>query len=46
MLSNTPILVPPLEKEPLLLYVTVTKQVVSAAIIIERQEEGNLLLVQ
>jgi hypothetical protein len=38
--------VPPLEKEPLLLYVTTTNQVVSATIVIEQQEEGHALLVQ
>jgi hypothetical protein len=36
LLSKAPILVPPSEKEPLLLYVVVTNQVVSAAIIVER----------
>jgi hypothetical protein len=46
LLSHAPILVPPLEKEPLLLYVEATHQVVSAAIVIERQEEGHALLVQ
>jgi hypothetical protein len=38
--------VPPSEKEPLLLYVTATNQVVSAAVVVERQEEGHTLPVQ
>jgi hypothetical protein len=37
--------VPPSEKEPLL-YVTATNRVVSAAIVVERQEEGNAFPVQ
>jgi hypothetical protein len=43
MLSNPPILVPPAIGEPLLLYVAVTTQVVSAAVVVERAEEGNAL---
>jgi hypothetical protein len=39
-------LVSPSEKEPLLLYVMMTNQVVSAAIVVERQEEGHALPVQ
>jgi hypothetical protein len=35
LLSHAPILVPPSEKEPLLLYVAATNQVVSAAVIVE-----------
>jgi hypothetical protein len=46
LLSNAPILVPPAEGEPLLLYVAATTQVVSAAIVVERKEEGHALLVQ
>jgi hypothetical protein len=38
--------VPPSEKEPLLLYVVTTNQVVNAAIVVERQEEGRALPVQ
>jgi hypothetical protein len=37
---------PPLEREPLLLYVTATNQVVSVAIVVERKEEGHALLIQ
>jgi hypothetical protein len=46
LLSKAPILVPPSEREPLLLYITTASQVVSATIIVERQEEGHALLVQ
>jgi hypothetical protein len=46
MLSEPPVLVPLAAGEPLLLYVAVTTQVVSAAIVIERVEEGHSLLVQ
>jgi hypothetical protein len=46
MLSNSPILVPPATGEPLLLYVAVTTQVVSAVLVVERAEEGHTLLVQ
>jgi hypothetical protein len=38
--------VSPSEKEPLLLYVAATNQVVSATVIVERQEEGHALPVQ
>jgi hypothetical protein len=37
---------PPSEKEPLLLYVAATNQVVSAAVVVERQEEGHTLPIQ
>jgi len=46
MLSSTPVLVPPQPAEPLLLYVASTTQVVSAAVVVERQEEGHALPVQ
>jgi flavoprotein len=42
-LSNPPILIPPATGEPLLLYIATTTQVVSAAIVIERAEEGHAL---
>jgi hypothetical protein len=45
-LSNSPILVPPTLGEPLLLYVAVTTQVVSAVLVVERAEEAHTLLVQ
>jgi hypothetical protein len=46
LLSNAPILVPPSEREPLLLYVAMTTQVVSATIIVEQKEVGHTLQVQ
>ena len=46
LLTKAPILVPPIEGEPLLLYITATTQVVSAALVVEREEEGHALKVQ
>jgi ribonuclease HI len=46
LLANAPILVPPAAGEALLIYVAATTQVVSVAIVVERQEEGHTLLVQ
>ena len=46
LLTNPPILVPPTEGEPLLLYVAATDQVASAAIVFEIKEEGHALPVQ
>jgi hypothetical protein len=46
LLTNAPILVPPVVGEALLIYVAATTQVVSAAIVVERREEGHTLLVQ
>ena len=40
------ILVPSTHREPLLLYITATTQVVSAALMVEREEEGHALKVQ
>ena len=37
---------PPTEGEPLLLYVAATNQVASAAIVVERKEEGHALPIQ
>jgi hypothetical protein len=45
LLTNAPILVPPAEGEALLIYVAATTQVVSAAIVVERREEGHALLI-
>ena len=42
---KAPILVPPTDGEPLLLYIAATTQVVSAALVVER-EEGHTLKVQ
>ena len=46
LLTNAPILVPPATGEALLIYVAATTQVVSAAIVVERREEGYALPVQ
>jgi ribonuclease HI len=46
LLTNAPILVPPVAGEALLIYIAATTQVVSAAIVVERQEEGHALPVQ
>jgi hypothetical protein len=46
LLTSAPILVPPAAGEALLIYVAATTQVVSVAIVVERQEEGHALLVQ
>jgi hypothetical protein len=39
------ILVPPTDGEPLLLYIAATTQVVSIALVVEREEEGHALKV-
>jgi hypothetical protein len=46
LLTKAPILVPLVEKEPLLLYIVTTMQVVSAALVVEREEAGHTLKVQ
>ena len=46
LLTKAPILVPPTNGEPLLLYITTTMQVVSAALVVEREEGGHTLKVQ
>ena len=46
LLTKAPILVPPTNGEPLLLYIAATMQVVSAALVVEREEEGHALRVQ
>ena len=40
-LSSTPILVAPKPREPLLLYLAATNQVVSAALVVRRELEGE-----
>ena len=45
-LTNPPVLVPPARDEALLLYVAAMTQVVSAAVVVERQEEGYALPIQ
>jgi hypothetical protein len=46
LLTKAMILVPLAEKEPLLLYIVATIQVLSAVLVVERQEEGHTLKVQ
>jgi hypothetical protein len=46
LLTSAPILVLPAAGEALLIYVAATTQVVSAAIVVERREEGHALPVQ
>ena len=46
LLTRAPILVPPSNRESLLLYIAATMQVDSAALVVERQEEGHALKVQ
>jgi hypothetical protein len=41
VLSTPPVLVAPKEKEPLLLYIAATDQVVSTVLVVERSEEGK-----
>jgi dsDNA-binding SOS-regulon protein len=41
VLSTPPVLVAPNEKEPLLLYIAATQQVVSTILVVERSEEGK-----
>ena len=46
LLTKPPILVPSSDGESLLLYIVATTQVVSAALVVEREEEGHTLKVQ
>ena len=46
LLSTPPILVTPREREPMLLYIAATNQVVSTALVVERAEEGKIHGVQ
>ena len=46
LLTKAPILIPLIDREPLLLYIVATTQVVSAALVVEREEEGHTLKVQ
>jgi hypothetical protein len=41
VLSTPPVLVAPKEKEPLLLYIAATHQVVSTVLVVEQSEEGK-----
>ena len=44
--TKAPILVPPTDGEPLLLYIAATTQVVIATLVVEWEEEGHTLKVQ
>ena len=46
LLTKAPILVPLTDGESLLLYIAATTQVVSAVLVVEREEEGHALKVQ
>jgi hypothetical protein len=46
VLSTPPVLVAPKEKEPLLLYIAATHQVVSTLLVVKRSEEGKAYGVQ
>jgi hypothetical protein len=46
VLSTPPVLVRPNEKEPLLLYIAATHQVVSTVLVVKRSEEGKAHSVQ
>ena len=46
LLMKAPILVPPTDGEPLLLYIAATMQVVSATLVVDREEEGHAFKVQ
>jgi hypothetical protein len=41
-LTSSPVLTSPMKKEDMLLYITAITMVVSAAIIVEREEEGHV----
>jgi hypothetical protein len=46
MLKSPPILTAPTPEEPMLLYISATAQVVSAALVVEREEPGRSQMVQ
>ena len=46
LLTRSLILVPPSDKQSLLLYIAATMQVVSAALVVEWEEEGHALKMQ
>jgi hypothetical protein len=41
MLSTAPVLASPMPKEPMLLYIAATNRVVSAVVVVEREEGGK-----
>ena len=46
LLTKPPVLVPPSDGESLLVYIAATTQVVSVALVVEREEEGHAFKVQ
>ena len=46
LLSTQPVLAAPISKEPLLLYIAATGQVISTVLTVEREEEGKAFKVQ
>jgi len=40
-LASSPVMTPPKDKEDMMLYITATKNVVSTAIVVEREEPGH-----
>ena len=46
LLSTQPVLAAPISKEPLLLYIAATGQVISMVLTVEREEEGKTFKVQ
>ena len=46
LLSTQPVLAAPISKEPLLLYIAATGQVISTVLTVEREEEGKAYKVQ
>ena len=46
LLSTQPVLAAPISKEPLLLYIAATGQVISTVLTVEREEEGKAYEVQ
>ena len=42
MLSTTPVLAAPTDKEPLLLYIAATSRAVSTVLVVERPEKGKI----
>ena len=46
LLTKAPFLVPPTDRELLLLYIAATTQVVNTTLVLEREEEGCTLKVQ
>jgi hypothetical protein len=43
MLSTVPVLASPMPKEPMLLYIAATNRVVSAVVVVEREEGGKMV---